>query len=289
MRRAIHLIAITTFISSVISLAVEAAQAPVSAACETAARLVPLVNLPEASGVAPGKDVLWLHNDSGEPVLVAVNASGRQVGRVTLTGARVEDWEALAAGSCGRGRCLFVGDIGDNNASRKQITIYRIAEPAQLNGAAAAEAIHATYPDGAHDAEALLAAPDGTLFVVTKGETGPINLYKFPRDVRAGATVRLDRVGTVNAKPKAGERITDGGFSPDGQWIVLRTQRSLTFYRASEFVLGQFRPVHHVDLSALREPQGEAVAFGSGKTVYVAGEGGGKKQPGTLAALSCAP
>lgn len=289
MRRAKYLIATAALTSSLAACAVEGSQGTKSPVCSTGGTLVQLADLSEASGLAAGRGLLWLHNDSGEPVLIAVNTAGRQMGRVTLTGARVDDWEALAAGPCGKGRCLFVGDIGDNEASRKQITIYRVAEPSQPGGSITAEAFHATYPDGAHDAEALLAAPDGSMFIVTKGETGPIGVYKFPRDVRAGTTVRLERVGGLKPAQKSGaERVTDGAFSPDGRWVVLRSRQALTFYRADEFILGHFREAHRVDLSALKEPQGEAVTFGSGNTVYVAGEGGGKNQPGTLSSLSCA-
>ena len=56
-----------------------------------------------------------------------------------------------------------------------------------------------------------------------------------------------------------------------------------------DFTRGNFKEAHRVDVSALNEPQGEAVVFGAGNTLYIGGEGGGKKQPGTLAALSCAP
>lgn len=267
---------------------VEGSQRSSSAFCTTATSPVALAALPEASGMAAGRAMLWLHNDSGEPALIAVNHSGQQVGRVTVAGARVDDWEALATGPCGKGRCLFVGDIGDNNASRKQITLYRVAEPTKAGGSATAEAFHATYPDGAQDAETLLAAPDGGLFIVTKGETSPVRVYKFPREIRAGTTVRLERIGQLRSVQEQTDRVTDGAFSPDGRWVVLRTRRALSFYRADEFVLGHFREVQRVDLSSLKEPQGEAVTFGSGKTVYVASEGGGKKQPGTLASLSCA-
>jgi hypothetical protein len=291
MQRAVHVVSIS-LISLVAlgfsGLSIEGSQRPSSAFCTTAASPVTLAALPEASGMAAGRSMLWLHNDSGEPALIAVNQSGQQVGRVTVTGARVDDWEALATGPCGKERCLFVGDIGDNNASRKHITIYRVAEPSKAGGSATAEAFHATYPDGAQDAETLLAAPDGGLFIVTKGETSPVRVYKFPRDVRAGITVRLERMGQLKPVQEQTDRVTDGAFSPDGRWVVLRTRRSLTFYRADEFVLGHFREVQRVDLSSLKEPQGEAVTFGSGNTVYVASEGGGKKQAGTLASLSCA-
>jgi uncharacterized protein YjiK len=33
---------------------------------------------------------------------------------------------------------------------------------------------------GAHDAETLLAAPDGRLYIVTKGDTGEVALYRVP-------------------------------------------------------------------------------------------------------------
>jgi hypothetical protein len=271
----------------------DASQGAGGGVCKPSGSVVTLAALPEASGLAIGKGSttrLWMHNDSGAPELIAVDAAGNITGRVVLSGARVDDWEALASGPCGKGSCLYVGDIGDNDASRKQITIYRVPEPAQASGTVKAEAFHAAYPDRAHDAETLLVSPAGTLFVVTKGDTGPTAVYKFPPQLQAGTTMKLERVGEAIAeKPNASGRITDGAFSADGRWVVLRTRTTLTFYRGDDFTRGNFKPAHRVDLSALNEPQGEAVVFGAGNTLYVGGEGGGKSQPGTLAALSCAP
>jgi hypothetical protein len=184
-----------------------------------------------------------------------------------------------------------VADIGDNDAKRKEITIYRIAEPAKADGAVKVDAVlRASYPDGAHDAEALLASPDGTLYIVTKGDTGHVALYRLPRPAADAGVIRLERVGAPISKgtPAADARVTDGAISPDGEWAVLRTRGSLTFYRAADFLKGNFTPSRQVDLKSLGEPQGEAVAFGPANTVYVAGEGGSKSQPGTLAVLSCA-
>lgn len=272
-----------------ISASAHATQGSSEAVCKPVGALMTLPPLPEASGLAMGTSgKLWMHNDSGAPELIAVDPGGAIAGRLTLSGARVNDWEALAAGPCGNSSCLFVGDIGDNEASRKQITIYRLLQPATVTGSARVDAIHATYPDGAHDAETLLVAPDGTLFIVTKGDTGPIALYKFPAAPQPGATIKLERVGQPLAnKPGQDHRVTDGAFSADGRWVVLRTNTALAFYRGDDFVRGNFREVHRVDLSMLREPQGEAVALVRGNTVYLGGEGGGKKQPGTLATLSC--
>jgi hypothetical protein len=254
---------------------------------------VQIPGLSEASGLAisrqaPGR--LWTHNDSGEPVVVALDARGSVTGRVRLTGATVEDWEAIAVGPCGTGSCLHVGDIGDNNARRKRITIYRLPEPDGTNGSASvADVFHASYPDGPHDAEALLIGGDGRLHIVTKGETGPIAVYRFPAPLKSGATVTLERVGSDAGKPDAQSRITDGAISPDGQWAVLRTRSALTFYRAADLLAGQWRAANRVDLTSLKEAQGEGVALGADNTVFLAGEGGGKGQPGSFARFSCTP
>jgi hypothetical protein len=269
------------------------AQQGAAAECRPTGSLAPLPGLTEASGLAVSRRVpgrLWTHNDSGEPVLFALDANGSVTGRVRLSGARVEDWEAIAVGPCGTGSCIHVADIGDNDAERSRITIYRLPEPEGVSGAATvSDVFHATYPDGAHDAEALLVGGDGRLFIVTKGETGPVAIYRFPAQLQSGASVQLERVGAAPSKSSAEWRITDGAVSPDGQWVVLRTQSGLSFYRASDLLAGQWRQASRVDLTSLKEPQGEGVALGVGNTVFVAGEGGKKGQPGTFARFNCAP
>ncbi len=292
MKRLILVVLVTIFVSP--SIATVAAQQREAAACQPAGSLVPLSGLSEASGLAvsrrmPGR--LWTHNDSGEPVVVAVDGRGSVVGRVRLTGATVEDWEAIAVGPCGTASCLHVGDIGDNQADRKRITVYRLPEPDATNGSASvADVFHATYPDGPHDAEALLVGGDGRLYIVTKGETGPVAIYRFPAQLKSGATVTLERVGSgASGKADAESRITDGTVSADGQWAVLRTNSALAFYRASDLLAGQWRAANRIDLTSLEEPQGEGVALGADNTIFLAGEGGGKGQPGSFARFSCAP
>jgi hypothetical protein len=218
----------------------------------------------------------------------ALDNRGTVTGQNRVTGAREEDWESIAVGPCGTGSCLYLADIGDNDANRRQITVYRVPEPETASGTAAVSAVfHATYPDGAHDAETLLAAGN-ELYVVTKGETGPVALYKFPANPAPGSTVKLQRVAEIASKADADSRITDGSVSPDGQWVVLRSKSALRFYRAPELLAGLKSVVSAVDVRPLKEPQGEGVALGNDSTVYLAGEGGGKGHAGTFARFSCA-
>lgn len=274
------------------SSAAVASQQVQTAQCRPAGPLVRIAELSEASGIAVSRrapDGLWAHNDSGQATLFALDARGTVTARVSVTGATVEDWEAMAVGPCSGGSCLFVADIGDNGAERKSVAIYRIPEPAaNETSVAVADVINVTYPDGAHDAEALLVTQDGGILIVTKGETGPVSVYRVPANARSGATAKLERVGMpMQGKAAPEQRITDGAVSSDGQWIALRTRSSLRFYRTADFVKGEWREVRRVDLTSLREPQGEGVALGPGDIVYVAGEGGGKGQPGTLARFAC--
>lgn len=117
--------------------------------CRPTGPVVQIPGLSEASGLAASSRVpgrLWTHNDSGEPVGVSVDARGTVTGRVRLMGARVEDWEAIAVGPCGTGSCLHVGDIGDNEAKRKRITIYRLPEPDGTNGSATVADVRSSSP-----------------------------------------------------------------------------------------------------------------------------------------------
>jgi hypothetical protein len=221
-------------------------------------------------------------------VLVALDKRGAVAGHVRVSGAKVEDWEAVAVGSCDAGSCVYIGDIGDNEAKRRRITVYQIPEPTASSGTVTVSGVfHATYPDGAQDAESLFAAA-GKLYVVTKGETGPAAVYRFPDKLQGGATVQLERIARISSKVDADSRLTDGSASPDGNWIVLRSRSALMFYRSAELFGGQARPAFTTPVASLKEPQGEGVALGADNTVFVAGEGGGKGQPGTFAYLTCA-
>ena len=284
--------AVITALISLSGASVSLAQAPAAPQCQPSGPLVRISELSEGSGVAvsrrtPGR--LWAHNDSGQPVLIALDAQGALTGRVRVSGTKVEDWEAVAVGACPGGSCVYIADIGDNDGKRTHITIHRIPEPAAEDTVTVKDTFHATYPDGAHDAEAFLVAPDGAMFIVTKGETSAVGLYRFPRELQSGATHPLARVGKPRGSGKSPdtEQITDGVVSPDGAWVVLRTKRSLSFYRAAEFLAGNWPEAGRVDLKDVGEPQGEGVALSADGTLFLAGEGGGKGQPGTLARISC--
>ena len=149
---------------------------------------------PESSGIVASSTAagtFFVVDDAGGTgSIVAVRSDGSPVAAIKVRGMSAHNAEALAAGPCGSkpGRCIYVGDIGDNNARRANITVYRLAEPALSPApteAVAADEWSYTYPDGPHNAEALVLAPDGSLLVLTKsaragigGATPPHRIYR---------------------------------------------------------------------------------------------------------------
>jgi hypothetical protein len=185
--------------------------------------------------------LLWTHDDSGGPATVfGLSTRGRLVRQISL-GQNV-DWEDIAA----RGSTLYVGDIGDNALSRPSITVYRGSEPLQLR-----------YPDGPHDAEALLV--DGPrIVIVTKSLSGEARLYtaRGPGVLRRAGTLQLG----------LGEPVTGGDSS--SRLVVLRTyDRAYVWTR---------RPGESIARALRREPctAGASLAGeGQGESIALAKDG----------------
>lgn len=265
-------------------------------ACSRIEPLRALPALPEASGVAASRrtaGLLWSINDSGEPLVIGLDASGGTKASVRVTGAHVHDWEDISVAACpGGGSCLYIADVGDNSRTRRQIRIYRTIEPGVSDRATApVETFTAAYPDGPHDAEAVFVTDEGRIFLVTK-ERAAATLYRFPYPLRSDGVMRLERISRVESAQdgNAGRRparVTDADVSPDGRLVALRSNERLLFYRTKELIAGAGAPLADITLTAIHEPQGEGVTFADSSTVSLVGEGGGGHRPGTFTRLRC--
>ena len=228
----------------------------------------------ELSGLAVSRSqrgVLWTHNDSGDvPRLFAVNTRGRLLSQVSVAGAAAIDWEDVAAGP----KAVYAADIGDNDAQRPDIVVYRIPEP-RVKGRPAitvnARALPLTYPDGAHDAEALLVSPsNGALFVVAKDFSGRAGVYA----ARSGART-LRRVARIALG--GGEAVTAGDISADGRTIAVRSYFHAYVWkrqRGETIAAAMRRKPCEAQADLLDEGQGEALALTrDGGAFYTVPEG----------------
>jgi hypothetical protein len=179
----------------------------------------------ESSGLAPSgrvPGVLWTINDSGHrPVLYGIGPDGATVARLVVSGVRNTDWEALAAGRGEKGRpVLWVGDIGDNGGSRRQVLVHRVVEPAELKDARVQpQSFRLAFPGGPRNAEAMMVDPrTQRLYLVSKAATGA-KVYAAPERLDSQKVNRLTPVAT------APPTVTDAAFLPDGRIVMRNYQR----------------------------------------------------------------
>lgn len=203
----------------------------------------------EASGLAVSSRfsrVIYTHNDSGDSArFFAINRHGRTRATLSLKGASSRDWEDMAAGPR---RTVWLGDIGDNGTSRKYISVFRVKEPRTMETRRLSwTQFDLRYPNGSHNAEALLVHPvSGALYVVTKEHRGA-GIYRAKRPLDTAGYNVLRRVAGAPSV------VTGGDFSSDGNRLVLRTYRKAYVYRN---IGGSKRMV---DLPS--QKQGESVTF----------------------------
>jgi hypothetical protein len=244
--------------------------------------------LREASGLALSRrtpQLFWSHNDSAEPVVYGVDVNARIRARIRVAGASVMDWEAVTTAPCASGDCLFIGDIGDNKRVRRGITIYRVDEPSPEQQASAnVHTLEGMYPEGPQDAEAMFVA-QGALYIVTKGDSVPVRLYRLPALDADGQMQKLELVAPLTKGPATdATRITDAGISPDGRWVALRSKEQVLFYETRPLISGTPATPSSFDVRRLQEPQGEGITWVDDRTLLLAGEG---PRGGTLARVTC--
>ena len=187
-----------------------------------------------ASRTTPG--AYWTNNDSGDgPFIYAFDTRGDSFGTFRVTGAQARDWEDIAAGPGPQANksYLYIGDIGDNDGVRSEVVVYRVAEPVvsastrkftknRPGSTEPADAIRLKYPDGKHDAEALLVHPrTGNIYIVTKVLLANPGVYEAVAPFTSGQTITMRKVGEPRVPSLFGGAITGGSISPDGRRVAL--------------------------------------------------------------------
>lgn len=237
-----------------------------------------VVNIPllkEASGIVASRNnpgVLWVEQDSGNAAVVyALDSQGRNLGTYALPGNTDNEDICIGPGPVTNVAYLFIADIGDNSASRANIALYQVPEPAvyfwQTNAPVANRAmkgvrtIKLTYPDGPHNAEAGFVDPaTGDWFLLTKA-SGTSRIYQAPKALLDSTTnIVLTFVRTLGFDVVSGADI-----SPMGNEILVRQEEFAGLWTRTN---GQ--SISNVFASASTaipvagtpaEPNGEAVGF----------------------------
>ncbi len=249
----------------------------------------------ETSGIAASRanpGIFYIHNDSGDSArFFAINAQGSIRGEFWLTGVTAVDWEDMDIGPCPTGTCLYIGDIGDNNAVRVTKFIYRVKEPVVSATSSAgvvmlqSERLDFNYPSGLkHNSETLLVHPiTGAMYTVTKVAAGnPSSVYKFPNNPWSLLQpVTLSFVTQLSIPGPMDDRLTAGAIDPCGSRVLLRTYDKLYLgtVPAGAASFDALFSAPFVTVPVANEPKGEAVAWlPSGMGYVTISENGGQAQ-----------
>ena len=145
----------------------------------------------------------------------------------------MRDWEDLELSECDEGFCLYVADVGDNEARRSRVQLYRLAEPdPHADTVASAETLTVSFPDGPRDVEALFILPGERIHLVVKGRAHPVAVFRYPGVPRADNDVILEEVQRLSDGPRSIPRqVTGASASLDGRTVVIRTYETLGFFQ----------------------------------------------------------
>lgn len=241
--------------------------------------------------------VLYTINDSDNPpVVFAFDSSGRPRGRWLIPVARNRDWEAVATGPCQWESCLYIGDIGDNREREATVTVLRVREPVAPRRLAEStdgdrlemDSLVLRYPDGPHDAEAMWVDDSGGVYIVTKGRTGGVKLFRAPPDGfhrRQPVVATLVQELPIPDVQRWGRGVTDAALAPDRRVVAIRTYSEVYLFPVlPSGQLGQ--PLGRCSLAGL-EPQGEGVEWLDDGRLILTSERGLGSTPGPIHLVRC--
>jgi hypothetical protein len=222
----------------------------------------------ESSGLARSglsTNRLWTVNDSGGgTTLFALDTQGRTAATYDITGASHKDWEAMARKTINGVVYLFIGDIGDNGKKRSSIFVHRVREPAPgtASGSLKPTTFEFRYPDGSHNAEAMMVQPGSQrIFIVTKGKKTNGGIYEAPATLSTTSVNTLRKVGVAPAG------MSDALFLPNGSFILRGYVNGWLYKKVGATPVGFSLPL-----------KGETIAFGpTTRSVVIGSEGRNSK------------
>jgi hypothetical protein len=231
--------------------------------------------LAELSGLVVVGDRMLAMNDGGEQLAVYLLDAACQVIDAHTAAVDPYDPEDLAVAADGT---VWLADTGDNNAERATVALHAM----RTDGSTSLYRL--TYPDAPHDTEALLLAPDGTPYLVTKEVLGASGVYRPIGPLVDGGTVATEKVAAVNITftgtaggpvGQAGQLLVTGGaVAADGSRLALRTYTDAYVWALTgSDVVGALAGTP-IRVPLPDSPQGEAISFAADhRNLVVASEG----------------
>jgi len=252
---------------------------------------LPLKAMDEISGIAASginEGLYYVHNDSGDTSrFFAITPDGQAKATIYFKGDAkehygVNDCEDIAVGPGPvKGKSyVYLGDIGDNDAKYKYITVYRLEEKKAWakEGVVKADAapIHLKYPDGPKDAETLMVDPIEKLIYIVSKRQDSVTVYTTPLKYKRNDTLVLTkRCKLFFPGLRLFKWITAGDISKDGTQVLLKSYTKVYYWkRDGDEPIWKTMQKKPRMLPYTQEKQGEAIGFTpDGKGYYTTSEG----------------
>ncbi|MCU0982002.1 MAG: hypothetical protein MUF25_22855 [Pirellulaceae bacterium] len=260
----------------------------------------------ESSGLArchSRDDAVWTHNDSGDSArLFLIATSGQTLGTAAIEGVQPLDWEDMCSFRHNAKNYLLVGDIGDNDQARAELTLCVVEEPDASTIPSPANwhlqpiaLIPLQLHGGPRDCEALAVDPaTGSILLAGKSLGGKCRIYQaswawpsLPNDPASTPLATGTRSAIGVSQPLTAKHIaltdiplaTGMDVSADGRRAVI-----VSYVGAYEFTrrddedwAAAFSRPPRVLRMPLRS-QGEAICYGADdRSLYLTSEG--RSQP----------
>lgn len=149
---------------------------------------------------------------------------------------------------------LWVGDIGDPDADRDHLVVYRLGSTE--GGGTTYHAYDYRFEDGPRDAKAMLISGRGNVYIISAGEN--------PGIYRIRGEASRERMNTLVRVHDAPAGVTDGVFLSDGSTMALRTAAGIEYIDAM-----QWEPLATETL--VGAPENESIAVGPDDELIVGG------------------
>src|SRR5437762_2711477 len=188
------------------------------------------------------------------PDIFLLKHDGTVFKSVHLANVENRDWEdmTLSAGPKAGKQYLYIADIGDNWSIRADYAIYRMEEPAAATDTIKnIDKIAFYYPDGSHNAEAILVdSVTKDIYIITKNDTRS-KIFKIAWPYSTTAINKAEEEGTLPYN-----YVVSAAFSPGGKDIVVKTYEVINDYQhvAGETIV-QTLGKKPVKLPYFQEPQ----------------------------------
>jgi hypothetical protein len=234
--------------------------------------------LAELSGLVADGERWYAVNDGGTKSNVYVLTKQCAVEKVISGPTDPFDVEDLARAADGT---FWLSDTGDNN--RQRTTVALIA----LTPAGKTTLYRLTFPDGAHDTEALLLDKRDVPYLITKNPLGGADVYRPAGPLASPGPTPMEKVGSLGLKstdtpggPVPGiigsTLVTGAASTADRSVVAVRTYTDAYLYSVPDDNLVGALGKEPVRVPLPDERQGEAIAFEPNGDLISASEGTGQ-------------